>query len=159
MSKRLNYSRINSDIEDLSLGDVPDTILDVEINSDNILGPHFIKIKGPSDTPYEDGIFKIKVNITESYPFNPPELTFITKIYHPNISLSNGSICIDILKDQWSAALKLKSIFLSISALLSNPNPDDPLESDIAEEYSMSPETFKYNAKKYVEKYSIKDNK
>jgi ubiquitin-protein ligase len=56
--------------------------------------------------------------VSQTYPFQPPHLKFLTKMYHPNISQYDGTICIDILKDQWSAALKLKSIILSISSLL-----------------------------------------
>ena len=158
MSKRLNYSRINADLQDLASGDIPETIEEVEINTDNILGPHFIKLCGPSDTPYEGGRFKLELKITETYPFQPPKLYFHTKMYHPNIARYDGSICIDILKDQWSAALKLKSVILSISSLLANPNPRDPLEGGIADVYTNSREEFNKNVKNYVKKYSMKEN-
>ena len=61
----------------------------------------------------------------------PPKVLFITKIYHPNID-KLGRICLDILKDKWSPALLIKSVLLSIQALLSAPNPDDPLDEEIA---------------------------
>ncbi len=158
MSKRLNLSRINADLQDLASGDIPETIIDVDINTDNILGPHYIKLKGPQDTPYQNGIFKIQLNISQTYPFQPPHLKFLTKMYHPNIAQYDGGICIDILKDQWSAALKLKSIILSISSLLENPNPRDPLEPHIADEYMNDKKSFVNNVVKYVKKYSIKEN-
>jgi ubiquitin-conjugating enzyme (huntingtin interacting protein 2) len=158
MSKRLNYSRINYDLQDLQSGDIPDTIAEVEINNENILGPHYIKLCGPSDTPYEGGHFKMELNITETYPFQPPLLKFHTKMYHPNIARCDGSICIDILKDQWSASLKLKSLILSISSLLANPNPRDPLESQIADIYVNSREKFNKQVREYVKKYSMKEN-
>ena len=60
------------------------------------------------------------------YPFVPPKMRFITKVWHPNISSANGAICLDILKDQWTPALTLKTALLSLQALLSSPAPDDP---------------------------------
>ena len=57
-------------------------------------------IIGPEGTPYHGGIFRLKLIFPVDYPFKPPKITFITKIYHPNIS-SVGSICLDILKDQY----------------------------------------------------------
>ena len=62
----------------------------------------------------------------------PPQVRFLTKIYHPNIDRL-GRICLDILKDKWSPALQIRTVLLSIQALLSAPNPDDPLANDVAE--------------------------
>lgn len=135
-----------------------ETIHLVEINELNILGPHYVCLKGPSNTPYENGIFKIKIVIPDEYPFKPPTFTFVTKIYHPNISLESGSagtICIDILKNAWSYVLKLSSILLSISVLLENPNPDDPLESEIATQYTTNKKLFESSARNYTKKYSL----
>ncbi len=61
-----------------------------------------------------------------------PKVRFLTKIYHPNID-KLGRICLDILKDKWSPALQIRHVLLSIQALMSTPNPDDPLANDIAE--------------------------
>lgn len=62
----------------------------------------------------------------------PPKVRFLTRIYHPNIDRL-GRICLDILKDKWSPALQIRTVLLSIQALLSAPNPDDPLNNDAAE--------------------------
>ena len=62
----------------------------------------------------------------DQYPFVPPKMRFTTKVWHPNVSSANGAICLDILKDQWSPALTLKTALLSLQALLSSPQPDDP---------------------------------
>ena len=91
-------------------------------------------VDGPKDTPYEDGRFFLDINIPENYPFSPPKITFKSRIYHCNVSKS-GEICLDILKDQWSAALTISKCISSISLLLSQPNPDDPLVASIAHQY------------------------
>ena len=80
-------------------------------------------ITGPSDTPYADGVFFLNIYIPEDYPFKPPRVNFETRIYHCNIN-SNGTIFLDILRDQWSPGLTISSVLLSILSLLSNPNPD-----------------------------------
>merc|ERR1712070_1091296 len=87
-------------------------------------------IAGPSQSPYEGGIFKLELFLTEDYPMSPPKVRFLTRIYHPNIDRL-GRICLDILKDKWSPALQIRTVLLSIQALLSAPNPDDPLANDI----------------------------
>ncbi len=69
------------------------------------------------------GIFKLELFLTEEYPMAPPKVRFLTKIYHPNID-KLGRICLDILKDKWSPALQIRTVLLSIQALLSAPNPD-----------------------------------
>ena len=70
------------------------------------------KIKGPENSPYENGTFKLKMEFPTDYPFKPPKIVFITKIYHCNIN-SYGGICLDILKDNWSPALTIDKILLS----------------------------------------------
>ena len=91
-------------------------------------------IMGPDDSPYTGGIFFLNIQFPPDYPFKPPKVTFQTRIYHPNIN-SNGSICLDILKDQWSPALTVNKVLLSISSLLTDPNPEDPLVTEIASLY------------------------
>lgn len=89
---------------------------------------------GPRDTPYENGIFRLELFLPETYPMNPPKVRFLTKIYHPNID-ELGRICLDVLKDNWSAALHIRALLISIQSLLSSPNPDDPLRNDIADHW------------------------
>ncbi|CAC5373279.1 UBC4 [Mytilus edulis] len=88
-------------------------------------------IMGPPDSPYQGGVFFLTIHFPTDYPFKPPKVSFTTKIYHPNIN-SNGSICLDILRSQWSPALTISKVLLSICSLLCDPNPDDPLVPDIA---------------------------
>ena len=69
---------------------------------------------------------QISIKIPTSYPFEPPKMKFITKVWHPNISSQTGAICLDILKDNWSPALTIKTALLSVQALLTAAEPDDP---------------------------------
>ena len=110
-------------------------------------------IRGPSDSPYAGGTFEVDITFTEEYPFKPPKLKFITKIYHPNIS-SSGSICLDTLSSNWSPVLTIPKVLISLTSLLTDPNPDDPLVSSIAREYKENRSQFDVNAKEWTEKYA-----
>ncbi|KJP87248.1 hypothetical protein AK88_03045, partial [Plasmodium fragile] len=92
-------------------------------------------IKGPAGTPYEDGHFILDITIPNDYPYNPPKIKFNTKIWHPNISSQTGAICLDVLKNEWSPALTIRTALLSIQALLSDPQPDDPQDAEVAKMY------------------------
>lgn len=108
---------------------------------------------GPEDSPYEGGIFLLSINFPNNYPFKPPKINFNTKIYHPNIN-SSGAICLDILNSQWSPALTISKTLLSISSLLTDPNPDDPLVSHIANTYKTNRIEYNKEAKDWTTKYA-----
>lgn len=101
------------------------------------------EILGPKDTPYAEGKFPLKINIPEGYPHEPPEVYFTIPIYHPNISRPldspNGvvsKICIDILKTNWSPALNISTLLVSIRNLFNDPNFDDPLNPEAVDHYN-----------------------
>ena len=89
-------------------------------------------IIGPTETPYEGGVFNLNIEFTHEYPFVAPKIYFTTPIYHCNIN-SRGGICLDILNKNWSPALTISKVLMSICSLLAEPNPDDPLVPEIAE--------------------------
>jgi len=102
------------------------------ISDDDDLYQWQATIMGPSGSPYEGGVFYLKIDFPRDYPFKPPKIMFLTKIYHCNIN-STGGICLDILKEQWSPALTISKVLLSICSLMDDPNPDDPLVPEIAD--------------------------
>lgn len=122
------------------------------INDDNLFEWQ-ATILGPEKSPYKDGVFYLKIDIPHDYPFKPPKIVFKTKIYHCNIN-SCGGICLDILKNEWSPALTLTKILLSICSLLDDPNPDDPLVPDIANLYKVNKEEHDKQARIYTLKYA-----
>ncbi|KAM0943015.1 putative ubiquitin-conjugating enzyme E2, ubiquitin-conjugating enzyme/RWD [Dioscorea sansibarensis] len=111
-------------------------------------------IMGPEDSPYAGGVFFVKVDFPPDYPFMPPEVKFQTKVYHPNIN-SNGSICLDILQDQWSPALTISKVLLSICSLLTDPNPDHPLVPEIAYIYKQQRTRYEETARTWTQKYAM----
>ena len=111
-------------------------------------------IIGPSDSPYHGGVFRLNIHFPADYPFKPPKINFITRIYHCNIN-SSGGICLDILKDQWSPALTVSKVLLSICSLLCDCNPDDPLVPEIADLYRKNKSEHDENAVEYTRKYAM----
>lgn len=111
-------------------------------------------IMGPEDSPYHGGVYFLNIQFPSDYPFKPPKLTFTTRIYHPNIN-SNGSICLDILKDQWSPALTISKVLLSIGALLTDANPDDPLVPEIAHVYKTDRARYDATAREWTQRYAM----
>lgn len=77
-------------------------------------------IAGPKGTPYEGGLFQVLISIPLSYPSQPPDCKFATEIWHPNVS-HDGEICLNILDEDWSKALSIRTILISIAALIGSP--------------------------------------
>lgn len=150
MSEPLLPRRILKETARLQHEPVPG--LEVTVFEDN--GRHFdVKVDGPEDTPFEGGTFKLELFLPEEYPMAPPKVRFLTKIYHPNID-KLGRICLDILKDKWSPALQMRTVLLSIQALLSEPNPNDPLDANVAKHWNTNLDGAKQQAREWTTKYA-----
>ena len=143
--------RLNKELNDLSR-DPPPNCSAGPID-DNIFKWQ-ATIMGPKDSPYAGGVFFLNINFPTEYPFQPPKVTFVTKIYHPNIN-SSGGICLDILKNEWSPALTISKVLLSICSLLTDPNPDDPLVADIARQYKEDINAYNRTAQEWTRKYAM----
>lgn len=125
-----------------------------------------------ADSPYAGGVFFLQITFPTDYPFKPPKVHFTTRIYHPNIN-ANGSICLDILRDQWSPALTISkgmcsswtgsrngilthlAVLLSICSMLTDPNPDDPLVPEIAHVYKTDRAKYEQTAREWTRKYAV----
>ena len=143
--------RLKKDLDEIT-NDPPSHVSAGPVSSDN---PEIWEatIMGPGDSPYAGGVFKLDISFPENYPFKPPKIAFKTKIFHPNIN-RYGSICLDILNVKWSPAMSISKVLLSIVSLLTDPNPDDPLDKTIADLYLSDREEYNKQARNFTLTYA-----
>lgn len=120
---------------------------------DNSLSYWQASIKGPPNCPYEGGLFFLHLEIPKSYPMRPPIPRFITKIFHPNISC-HGDIGVDMLGQNWSLALTIPKVLVSIQSLLTDPYCHISMEPDIAQLYESDREQYNRIAREWTIKYA-----
>lgn len=113
-----------------------------------------VVLDGPTETPFENGRFSLELYLPDNYPMEPPKVRFLTRIYHPNID-KLGRICLDILKAKWSPAFQIRTVLLSIQALLSAPNPDDPLANDVAQHWKENEASAIQQAREWTHKFAV----
>lgn len=116
-----------------------------------------VEISGGAGTPYAYGMFELEISVPDRYPFEPPQIRFLTPIYHPNID-DAGRICLDLLKmpphGAWKPSLNISSLLISIQVLMAEPNPDDGLMADIASEYKQNRPLFTQKATAFTKDFA-----
>lgn len=100
-------------------------------------------IAGPRNTVYAGQTYRLSLDFPNSYPYAAPVVKFLTSCFHPNVDLQ-GAICLDILKDKWSALYDVRTILLSIQSLLGEPNNESPLNAQAAMMWNDQKEYKKY---------------
>eukprot|EP01102_Stenamoeba_stenopodia_P022475 TRINITY_DN9374_c0_g1_i1.p1 TRINITY_DN9374_c0_g1~~TRINITY_DN9374_c0_g1_i1.p1 ORF type:complete len:172 (-),score=16.28 TRINITY_DN9374_c0_g1_i1:244-759(-) len=143
--------RIQKELAEISLE--PPCNCSAGPKSDDNIYEWVATIMGPDGSPYAAGVFFLDITFPPDYPFKPPKVVFRTKIYHCNIN-SNGVICLDILKDNWSPALTISKVLLSVCSLLTDCNPRDPLVGSIAQQYLTDRAAHDRTAKEWTRRYA-----
>ena len=128
----------------------------IALASESNLHKWHVTLQGPQASPYAGGVFGLVVALPVEYPFKAPHVTFATRIYHPNVTNdAQGGICLGPLKaENWKPASKLLGVLEAVRSLLVEPQPDDPLEARIADEYKRDRVEFDKNARAYVQRYA-----
>ncbi|PVU94044.1 hypothetical protein BB561_002830 [Smittium simulii] len=144
--------RIETDVMKLLMSDYKVNLINDSIQE------FYITLKGPNDTPFSGGVWKIRVELPDQYPYKSPSIGFCNKIYHPNIDEASGSVCLDVINQAWSPMFDMLNIFESfIPQLLRYPNPSDPLNGEAASLLLQNNTAYEAKVKEYVKKYATKE--
>ncbi|KAI7776098.1 ubiquitin-conjugating enzyme [Diaporthe eres] len=118
----------------------------------------YIKFKGPTETPFEGGVWKVHVELPDQYPYKSPSIGFTNRIFHPNIDELSGSVCLDVINQTWSPMYDMVNIFEAfLPHLLRYPNPSDPLNGEAAALMLRDPKGYESKVREYVQRYASRD--
>ncbi|RAL62572.1 hypothetical protein DID88_004421 [Monilinia fructigena] len=128
------------------------------IETDVMKQEFYVRFKGPAETPFEGGLWKIHVELPDQYPYKSPSIGFVNRIFHPNIDELSGSVCLDVINQTWSPMFDMINIFeVFLPQLLRYPNPTDPLNGEAAALLMRDSKAYDAKVKEYVTKYASKD--
>jgi ubiquitin-conjugating enzyme E2 A len=108
-------------------------------------------IIGPTDTPFEDGTFRLVMQFEEAYPNKPPGVKFVSQMFHPNV-YGTGELCLDILQNRWSPTYDVAAILTSIQSLLNDPNTSSPANVEASNLYKDNRKEYTKRVRETVEK-------
>ncbi|KAF2670441.1 hypothetical protein BT63DRAFT_424384 [Microthyrium microscopicum] len=144
--------RIETDVMNMLMSDYEVTLV-----NDN-RQEFYVKFKGPTETPFTGGVWKIHVEIPDQYPYRSPSIGFLNKIFHPNIDEHSGSVCLDVINQTWSPMYDMVNIFETfLPQLLRYPNPTDPLNGEAAALMMRDAQMYEEKVKEYVKQYASQE--
>jgi len=133
---------------------------EVRLNDDTNPSDFYVKLFGPKDSPFEDGIWKIHVTLPAAYPYKSPSIGFCNRIFHPNIDEASGSVCLDVINQTWSPMFDLVNVFnVFLPQLLLYPNPSDPLNPSAASLMNRDKKAYEQKVRDYVRTYASQNFK
>ncbi|KAL3715638.1 hypothetical protein ACJRO7_007380 [Eucalyptus globulus] len=137
-----------------SLDESPPEGIKVGVNDDDF-STIFADIEGPAGTPYENGVFRMKLLLSRDFPHSPPKGFFLTKIFHPNIA-TNGEICVNTLKKDWNPSLGLRHVLIVVRCLLIEPFPESALNEQAGKMLLENYEEYARHARLYTGIHALK---
>jgi len=142
--------RVQKDLTELEL---PKTMSTTFPNPEDLL--NFTLTLAPDEGMYQGASFNFSFNINNNYPHEPPRVKCVPKIYHPNIDLE-GNVCLNILREDWKPVLNLNSVMVGLQYLFLEPNADDPLNKEAAEDLKRDRDNFIRNVKSSLKGGTVK---
>lgn len=145
--------RVDTDVMKLLMSDYQVTLVN------NKMSEFYVKFKGPAETPFANGVWKIHVELPEQFPYKSPSIGFMNKIFHPNIDELSGSVCLDVINQTWSPMFELINIFeIFLPQLLRYPNPADPLNGEAAALLMRDPAQYNKKVETYVARFATPED-
>ncbi|KAM7524363.1 hypothetical protein LguiA_014265 [Lonicera macranthoides] len=137
-----------------NLDETPPEGIKVGVNEDDF-STIFADIEGPAGTPYENGVFRMKLILSHDFPHSPPKGYFLTKIFHPNIA-TNGEICVNTLKKDWNPSLGLRHVLIVVRCLLIEPFPESALNEQAGKMLLENYDEYARHARLYTGIHALK---